>query len=794
MDRIYQQILAHCANPSDLVRCKIIVPSGSWAQKIQQSFLTQGTGPIPEIIACTQMMPELAKPDTIHMIIDILDRLSAAPVDFARKLTLTQSVIQTCSLIERFGAMISPPPFPLRTSTFAQTLWNITQEMWQRYYPMRANIWQALARLQAQLQHDTTSIVFWLSPWETLSLPALDAWHAFLENRPNSYRLSVPKSHCDFAYHIFESKHDEIREVAEQIASCHLHHLESAITIFADSETQKRLRAELITKQVPVNDPAERSWFACAEGGLLLDLAVWQSEPTYLHLLRLLQNPCVQESLPGEWKDFRLYLTQKIVLADAYIQNGEVVYPAEMDVFVESMGPKQRAKLEPILPFITKIQQTLRPFDAENLSLEAFRQQHQQAWELFWGEMVQAAPPPFPFADLPCLPMTPQQYGQLVPFLLQYQHTEQTHLESWAAGEGAPVVLRSPDRAPLETWDYAFYVGLSDPNGFSVPDLGLLFQTQQTFVQQYEEDIWRSLQREGGHLYVSVSKESPPHRCLIAQTAIEHVSKRAKLPGGESVKSSEGIAPPESRPARLSITDMQLLHDDPYAFYGKRVLKLFPIPAPSMMRVYGQWVHYILEHYCKMPLGSGGTLVEFAQQCSRQPFVRHRFLPKALPVLAQIDASLHDGQDRRIYTEYPLSGKVDSAGRYFEIHGVADRIDVIATPEGNAAAIIDYKTGMLPSARAWERLEALQLPIEAFLLSRQKDLEYTSMSIHLLQLKTDKGPLQHLDADASAQFIARVEAAIGEILSLYNAPDFTFLTTDDMANRSCAYLHLSRML
>jgi ATP-dependent helicase/nuclease subunit B len=186
--------------------------------------------------------------------------------------------------------------------------------------------------------------------------------------------------------------------------------------------------------------------------------------------------------------------------------------------------------------------------------------------------------------------------------------------------------------------------------------------------------------------------------------------------------------PVAARPRRLSVTEIETWLRDPYAIYGKHVLKLTKLDgleeeAGPLER--GNVFHralelFVLRHPGELPEDALAQLAALAEgifteaqiPAAQRAVWRPRFLSAARWFLvkerhrrAGIAAS---------YTEVPGRMTVEAPAGPFLLTGKADRIDLL---KDGTAAILDYKTGCLPE-RAWMmRFLTPQLPLEAAMLA-----------------------------------------------------------------------------
>ncbi len=239
-------------------------------------------------------------------------------------------------------------------------------------------------------------------------------------------------------------------------------------------------------------------------------------------------------------------------------------------------------------------------------------------------------------------------------------------------------------------------------------------------------------------------------------------------------------APPVAlRPRRLSVTDIERWLRDPYAIYARHVLRLKPLdpldPEPGP-RERGIAIHRALEHFLRAhPDALPDDALARLLQASEEAFAAAGASPAALalwrPRFARAGRWFVSYQTTRrkeiVRSITETSGSLELPGPAgpFTLVGRADRIDLFGD---GRAAIIDYKTGRVPSDKQIEHLFAPQLPLEAAMLmagvfadapaTRVRELVYIKLSGG-----DPPGDFWIPKADASAKALEAREKLIGLI-------------------------------
>jgi ATP-dependent helicase/nuclease subunit B len=196
--------------------------------------------------------------------------------------------------------------------------------------------------------------------------------------------------------------------------------------------------------------------------------------------------------------------------------------------------------------------------------------------------------------------------------------------------------------------------------------------------------------------------------------------------------------PADQRPERISVTAVDRLKADPFAFYAQQILKLRaidPVDADHTAAWKGSAVHQVFEHWLKEDECDPDKLRPRAEALladeTIHPMLRALWAPR---LLEAIDWMAELERKNRAAGRKPLlaeaTGEAPIAG--IAVHGRADRIDRLSD---GGLAIVDYKTGKPPAKKAIEAGFALQLGLlgliargGAFLAKGEPELfEYWSL-------------------------------------------------------------------
>ncbi len=186
--------------------------------------------------------------------------------------------------------------------------------------------------------------------------------------------------------------------------------------------------------------------------------------------------------------------------------------------------------------------------------------------------------------------------------------------------------------------------------------------------------------------------------------------------------------PVASRPRRLSVTEIEAWLRDPYAIYAKHVLRLVPLdPLDAEIGPLerGSAIHAALEQFLRefdktLPPDAETRLIAIADeifQAAKLPRAalalwRPRFLHAARWFVNE--ERMRRGRIVKSHLEIAGERQFDGPAGPFILRARADRIDELKDGGG---AIIDYKTGALPSPKQVKTLLAPQLLLEGAILA-----------------------------------------------------------------------------
>jgi ATP-dependent helicase/nuclease subunit B len=253
---------------------------------------------------------------------------------------------------------------------------------------------------------------------------------------------------------------------------------------------------------------------------------------------------------------------------------------------------------------------------------------------------------------------------------------------------------------------------------------------------------------------------------------LERLARELDNPGPPQPVDRPAPCPPaEQRPERISVTSVDRLKADPFAFYAQSILglrRLDPVDADHTAAWKGSAVHSVLEQWLLEDECDPDRLRPRAESLladqAIHPMLRALWAPRLLEAIEWM-ARLE--RDNRAAGRRPIAAeaKGEAAIAGVTVHGRADRIDRLA---GGGTAIIDYKTGKPPSQKAVDAGFALQLGLLGLIgraggfdgaAGEPEAFEYWSLTRH----KGSFGKLMRPDKEmGSEEFLAHAHTHFTE--------------------------------
>lgn len=268
--------------------------------------------------------------------------------------------------------------------------------------------------------------------------------------------------------------------------------------------------------------------------------------------------------------------------------------------------------------------------------------------------------------------------------------------------------------------------------------------------------------------------------------------------------------PVVARPTVLSQSAVGQLLRDPYAFYAQRILKLRrldPVSRAPEARDRGEVLHHVLAQVLRsldrrpddgeaaerLRHAVDAELEKLGEHPSVQTFWRRR-LSRAIDWLVAHEAG-RDEAWRWAKLEETFEGHVTAGGRDYKLTAKADRVDL---HPALGFAVIDYKTGAVPSDKDVNDGIEPQLPMEALLIAGGQVAGLQGpppSSLEYWKLSGGRVPGETSCFENAEQHVEAAQEGLARLLAWLSAEETVFLSRvrPKDQNREGDFDHLARV-
>lgn len=254
--------------------------------------------------------------------------------------------------------------------------------------------------------------------------------------------------------------------------------------------------------------------------------------------------------------------------------------------------------------------------------------------------------------------------------------------------------------------------------------------------------------------------------------------------------------PIEARPQHFWVSNLDVLVNNPYVFYAKKVLKLRELTRVNEpITVYGNWVHNILDVFVKNGGGNFNDLKKLADQCMSEMFLSIEDLGLQFfgtDEIFRLFLKEFHAEEVQSFPEIVGEINIEINGMSFRISAKADRIDLNNDGE---ITVIDYKTGTPPGINSVKSGTRPQLAIEALIASNDgfKIGSNKVSNTQFWQLKPRDCKVSKITSDEvkTSELCQIISEQIRALLQKYNISGEPYeLNLEE--RRNWAYMHLAR--
>ncbi len=263
---------------------------------------------------------------------------------------------------------------------------------------------------------------------------------------------------------------------------------------------------------------------------------------------------------------------------------------------------------------------------------------------------------------------------------------------------------------------------------------------------------------------------------------------------------------------KASVSKIEQLIKDPYGYYVSEILsikKLKDIDQELTAVDFGNFIHALLDEFNKK-YENHENAAELLQKIGNEMLAKYYHSPALLavwkPRFVKISEWILEFEKNRrekslkIFSEIP--GKVEmnlGNGKKFTLVGKSDRIEI---KENSEFSLLDYKTGLPPTATEVRKAVAPQLLIEALMLTKgvfkQEIAKCKNGDLVYVRLtgRKNAGEIQIIDLkEELPDFLERFEKSLQEMLEFYFVQGSPFMAIPNVKNapKYNDYEHLERL-
>lgn len=273
----------------------------------------------------------------------------------------------------------------------------------------------------------------------------------------------------------------------------------------------------------------------------------------------------------------------------------------------------------------------------------------------------------------------------------------------------------------------------------------------------------------------------------------------------QPIKSPQPTPPVTARPRSFSASAVDLLMSDPYSFYARYILKLYPLndlDMPLDQRAYGTLIHAIIEDFNNQyPEALPDNALEILLELGKKHFAEQNiakelaafWIPKFAVTAHWIIQQERDYRFEVVKVNNEIKGEIKYTLPAGDVSftAIADRVDVLKDGKIN---IIDYKTGNIPTDKQLKNGYALQLPLEGLIAQRNGFVKIQNKEVEdLIYWQLGKKDLK-ISAETT-EILEKCEAFLLELVKTFDNPNmpYHFRPVPKFIIKNRDYEHLARV-
>ena len=256
------------------------------------------------------------------------------------------------------------------------------------------------------------------------------------------------------------------------------------------------------------------------------------------------------------------------------------------------------------------------------------------------------------------------------------------------------------------------------------------------------------------------------------------------------------------RPTTFWVSDLDLLINNPYVYYAKKILRLkesFPVNSKKNLK--GNLIHEILDVFVKKRIRDEKfhSLRAIFEKICRKKFINSENLGlwyfNVDSILKFFIDNFNDNSKNFSEIEGEINLEILHEDKNIQVK-IASKADRLEIDSGGNISVIDYKTGEIPSSKKVKDGEKIQLPVEGIIASKNgfKLGKTTVEAMSFWQMKSREKRIIYVSntREDTRLICENIFEKIQEILRDYLVSEKPYeINLDDKFNKS--YMQLARV-
>lgn len=772
----------------------IVVQNKNSFHKIKELLTNYYNGKtiiLPKILLLDSFADEFERQSHLEIFFEILELLFSNNIqkDLHSAINLANNILETLNIISQHTKSLEDMPFSKNYQNDNLTeIWNIIETIWEKHYSCNNKEFLAIKNLQKFILK-SKKFIFFIDSFPNYQNTYIDEFRNFLIENKNSciFSSNFEINNIECYFEEFDSSTEESSGIAQIIKN----NSDKDIAIVSDNkEVLSKIYGELGALNI-------RSKYIFLDNNEIVELIEssfnFLKDSSIINIINILNSNLIRNSKFSEYKNKIKDIVKEIFLTKTEIIDNRLLiknnlYLEDIRLIVEQKKLAIESWFNKVVFEPKKFDKRMVFFDFLNIHFSYIRiildeaKIDTQQINKFKSFVYEALQDKKYFQDID---MEQNTYFKILKILIQ---NSKQFCSNSSKNIGEIYLLDSKNALNFK-YDIAILPSMNENDWFcNNISNNIVIPLEKTKLSKEFDFFSYITKNHKTYIFRIDNNFSLKHRFLdkIIKRPVAIDKKENDYKIQQTASAFSSITPVDCRPKKLSATNIQMLIDDPYSFYCKKILKLTPIINNKSLD-FGIWSHYILDKYFSEKLYiKENFLNSFIETFSSTP-VLHTFSIRLLPFLKQTKDNINKKNIEKIITEEKISMYLDIENRKYNIYAIVDRIDFY---KGNDVSLIDYKTSILPSKNDLKNCSSIQIPIEAKIF--QNLYQNKNISLIAIRIKNKLNYVEQVELFFDNNLKNNVDFKIFEILKKYNDPNYYFSSTLENKNRYGSYEQIQR--